>query len=51
MESFLEKHRDDFVQWRYLDGDLENLASARTEFHYIINAIPDEIYANGAEKR
>ncbi len=49
MESFLEKHRDDFVQWRYLEDDLDNLASARTEFHYIICAILDEIYADGAE--
>ena len=48
MESFLKKHRLDFVEWRYLDGDLDKLASSRIEFHYIICAILDEIYSDEA---
>ena len=48
MESFLERHRQDFVEWRYLDGDLDHLASARIEFHYIVCAILDEIYSDEA---
>ena len=46
MESFLENHRDDFVQGRYLDGDVDNLSSARIGFHYIVCAILDEVYSN-----
>ena len=32
MKSFLERHRQDFVKWRYLDCDLDHLVSARREF-------------------
>lgn len=49
IESFLKNHRDDFAQWRYLDGNSDSLASARIEFHYIICAILDEIYSDDAE--
>lgn len=45
LEVFLENHRDDFVQWRYLEGDLGSLASARIEFHYVVCAALDLIYA------
>lgn len=45
LEVFLENHKDDFVQWRYLEGDLESLASARIEFHYVVCAALDLIYA------
>ncbi len=46
LESFLEKHRDDFVQWRYLDGNVDGLSSAPIEFHYVICAILDEVYSD-----
>lgn len=46
LESFLKNHRDDFVQWRYLDGDVDNMSSVRIEFHYAICAILDEVYSD-----
>ena len=46
LESFFENHRDDFVQWRYLDDNVDNLSSVRIEFHYVICAILDEVYSD-----
>ena len=45
LEDFLEKHRDDFVQWRYLEGDVDSLEPARIEFHYVICAALDLVYS------
>ncbi|MYB39950.1 hypothetical protein F4X86_01475 [Candidatus Saccharibacteria bacterium] len=45
LEKFLGEHRNDFTEWRYLDGNLGELHSARLEFHYAICAILDEVYS------
>ena len=43
--QFLEVHRGDFVEWRYLEGDKEcPLIPAYKEFQYAICAILDEVY-------
>ena len=43
--QFLEVHRVDFVEWRYLEGDKEGpLIPAYKEFQYAICAILDEVY-------
>ena len=43
--QFLEEHRDDFVEWRYLEDDkVASLIPAYKEFQYAISAILDEVY-------
>ena len=41
--QFLEEHRDDFVDWRYLEKP-ESLIPAYKEFQFAICAILDEVY-------
>ena len=44
--AFLEEHRNDFVEWRYLEGELHGLNSAKSAFHYCICAVLDEVYSD-----
>ena len=45
IRRFLEDHKDDFVEWRYLEDDkVGSLLPAYKEFQYAICAILDEVY-------
>ena len=45
LEGFVEKHRTDFVDWRYLEGEAtEDLKAAQREFQYALCAVLDEAY-------
>ena len=49
MGSFLKSHPDDFIQWRHLHIDIDDLASAQIAIHYIICPLPGAIYSDKAE--
>ena len=41
LRQLLTSHRDDFVDWRYLDKELENLKSECRELQFAVHAILD----------